>query len=94
MRQLFLFSCFLIAFTVPYLNPIFAKSPVAHAALRYQSSPLSPLTTLVSTNTAVVPISLPPPVTPINGIPVSLVLVTLLLVGIVAVSVLVFWRQR
>jgi len=94
MRQLCLFTCFFIAMAATYLNPIWANRTVSHAALRYQSSPLSPLASSVFTTTDAISTTLPSLTVPVNGSPVSLVLVTLLLIGIVAVIGLVFWRQR
>jgi len=94
MRQLFLFACFLITVAAIYLNPMWVNRTVSHAALRYQSSPLAPPTSPLSITTTAAPTDLPPLTTPANGSPVSLVLVTLLLAGIVAVIGLIFWRQR
>ena len=94
MRQLFLFVCFLITVAAIYLNPMWVNRTVSHAALRYQASPLAPPTSPLSVTTTAAPADLPALTTPANGSPISLVLVTLLLAGIVAVIGLIFWRQR
>ena len=94
MRQLLLFLCSWIAIASIGLNePTVAANQAWLAQAVYQSSPLT--TSSAPTSTVLSPLSTPAAALPVsvNGSPFSLVLVTLLLVGVAAVVALVYWRQ-